>query len=132
MELMRLDGVRRQRAADIALLLCVIGLTMATWAATSDANGVFTNGVFGWRACFGVVVTLFLTLAALTPHDTRARALRLAMSGWFVMAPWLLALADIPGARWAYLAAGSLTAILSTPHFLHRTADAGKPAQARR
>jgi len=44
------------------------------------------------------------------------------MSGWLMMAPWLLAFADLPLARWSYVIAGSLIALLSAPRFLRSAA----------
>jgi SPW repeat len=99
------------------LLLCVIGLTMATWAAVSSADGVAT-----WKFCFSVTATIFLGLAALTPRALWALGVRLTMSGWLMTAPWLLAFSDLPLARWSHLIAGLLIAVWSTPYFLYRTA----------
>ena len=105
----------RHRAIDIALLICVVGLAIATWAALSHADGIAA-----WKPCFGVSATIFLALAALTPHVPLATVVRLAMSGWLMIAPWLLALGDLPLARWSYFIAGSLIAVLSAPQLLHR------------
>jgi len=107
----------RNRAIDIALLVCVVGLAVATWAALSGTHGTMT-----WRPCFAVLATIFLALAALTPHTPWATAMRLVMSVWLMMAPWLLAFADVPVARWSYVITASLIALSSVPGFLHNPA----------
>ena len=107
----------RHRVIDIALLICVVGLAVATWAAISQADGISA-----WKPCFGVSATIFFALAALTPHAPGATAARLLMSGWLMIAPWLLAFADLPIARWSHLITGSLIAVLSASQLLHRTA----------
>jgi SPW repeat len=114
---MSLDRVQRHRAIDIALLVSVVGLTVATWAAISQ-----TGGLSAWKPCFGISATIFLALAALTPHAPWAATVRLAMSGWIILAPWLLAFADLPLARWSHLITGTLIAALSAPHLLYRPA----------
>ena len=114
---MRLDHVTHNRAIDIAVLVCVVGLAVATWAAVSRTSGVST-----WKPCFTISATIFLALAAATPHAAWAAAVRLAMSGWLVMAPWLLAFADLPLARWSYVITGSLIALLSAPRLLRGAA----------
>lgn len=106
--------MRRYRTVDIALLMCVVGLAVATWAGISHADGTAA-----WKACFGVSATIFLALAAFTPHVPWAAAVRLAMSGWLMIAPWLLAFADVPLVRWSHLAAGALIALLSAPYLRH-------------
>lgn len=110
---MKLDCVRRQRALDIVLLVCMVGLAVATWAAISHADGP----VGGWKDMVLVSVAMFLALAAVTPHERWALSVRLAMSGWLVTAPWL-AFEELPSARWACLIIGSLLAVLSAPEFL--------------
>jgi hypothetical protein len=107
----------RHRVIDIALLAGVMGLAIATWAATSDADRLSA-----WKPCFGVTATIFLALAALTPHARGAVAARLVMSGWLVLSPWLLAFADLPVARWSHLVAGSLIAALTASQLRHRAA----------
>jgi hypothetical protein len=69
---MSLDRVQRQRAIDIALLISVVGLAVATWAAISQADGLSA-----WKPCFGISATIFLALAALTPHVPWAATVRL-------------------------------------------------------
>ena len=64
----------RHRAIDIALLICVVGLAVATWAAVSHAGRISA-----WKPCFGISTTIFLALAALTPHIPWAAATRLAV-----------------------------------------------------
>jgi SPW repeat len=113
---MGLDWVRRHRVTDVVLLVCVIGLATVTWVTSH------TDGVSAWRPCFAVSATMFLALAALTPHEPWAVAMRLALSGWLLAAPWLLVLADVPVARWSYLITGLLIAVLSTPYLRHRAA----------
>jgi len=113
----RQDRVTHHRAVDIAVLVCVVGLAVATWAAISDTGRTST-----WRPCFTISATIFLALAAATPHATWAAAMRLAMSGWLMMAPWLLAFADLPLARWSHVIAGSLIAALSAPRLLRSPA----------
>ncbi len=114
---MRLDPVDRNHAIDIALLICVVGLAVATWAAMSGVGDSIT-----WRPCFGISATIFLALAALTPHTPWAMALRLVMSGWLMIAPWLLAFADVPLARWSHVITASLIALSSVPRLLHSPA----------
>lgn len=104
----QLDSIRRYRAADIVLLVCAIGLTLATWTALSRVDGISA-----WKFCLGMSATMFLALAAVTPYDPCAIAVRLGMSGWLVVAPWLLSFADIPLARWSHLLTGSLIALSS-------------------
>jgi SPW repeat len=113
----RLDRVTCHRAVDIAMLMCVAGLAVATWAAMSHAGRMSA-----WQPCFGISATIFLALAALTPHVPWAATVRLAMSGWIILAPWLLAFADLPLARWSHLITGTLIAALSAPHLLYRAA----------
>ena len=108
-ETVRLDRVRRHRSVDFVLLICVIGLMLTTWAALSGLEGIS-----GSRVCFVIAATTFLALAAITPREPWAGQVRLAMSGWLVMAPWLLALADIPLIRWSHLFTGAVIALLST------------------
>src|SRR6185312_13046607 len=110
---MKLDRARRHRRVDIVLLACVIGLAITTWATLSQAEGVPAV-----KVCFCVAATMVLALAALTPHEPRAAAMRLVMSGWLWSTPWLLAVADVSVVRWSYLTAGSLIAALSMPRFL--------------
>ena len=83
---MGLDWVRRHRVTDVVLLVCVIGLATVTWVTSH------TDGVSAWKPCFAVSATMFLALAALTPHEPWAVAMRLALSGWLLEAPWLLVL----------------------------------------
>jgi hypothetical protein len=99
----------RQRAADIVLLVCVVVLSVATWAEVYGADGVVA-----WKHCIAVAVTMFLALAAVTPHEAWAYGVRLAISGWLLMVPWLL-VERIPTTRWTYWAAAALIAVLSTP-----------------
>ena len=122
---MGLDCVRRHRVSDIVLLVCVIGLATVTWVTSH------TDGVSAWKPCFAVSATMFLALAALTPREPRAVAMRLALSGWLLAAPWLLVLADVPVARWSYLITGLLIAVLSTPYLRHRAADTDRLARLR-
>lgn len=114
---MRLDHVAHNRAIDIAVLVCVVGLAVATWTAVSRTSGIST-----WKPCFTISATIFLALAAATPHAAWAAAVRLAMSGWLMIAPWLLAFADLPLARWSYVITGSLIALLSAPRFVRGAA----------
>jgi hypothetical protein len=114
----KLDSVRRHRTADIVLLVCVIGLALTTWTALSRVDGISA-----WRVCFGISATMFLALAAVTPHEPWAIAVQLAMSGWLVMAPWLLAFAEIPLARWSHLLTGSVIALLSTARLMKAPAE---------
>ena len=107
----------RYRAIDIALLVCVVGLAVATWGALSGAQGTMT-----WRPCFAISATIFLALAALTPYTPWATAMRLLMSLWLMMAPWVLAFADSPLARWSHVITASLIALSSLPGFLHSPA----------
>jgi hypothetical protein len=72
----------RQRAADIVLLVCVVVLSVATWAEVYGADGVVA-----WKHCIAVAVTMFLALAAVTPHEAWAYGVRLAISGWLLMVP---------------------------------------------
>ena len=113
LEFVELNCVRQRRADDIVLLVCVVGLAMATWAAVSGGDGVS-----GSKVCFGVLATMFLSIAALTPRAFWAVVVRLAMSCWLVVAPWLLTLAANPLVRWSYLLASSLIAAMSLPHLL--------------
>ena len=113
---MRPNRATRHRSVDIALLMCVVGLAVATWAAISDADRISA-----WQPCFGVSATIFLALAAFTPHALGAAAARLMMSGWLIIAPWLLAFADLPLARWSYVITGSLIGVLSVPQLLRCT-----------
>lgn len=110
---MRLDRVTHHRAIDIAVLLSVVGLAIATWIAISHTDRTAT-----WTPCFAVSATIFLALAAATPDATWAATVRLVMSVWLMMAPWLLAFADLPLARWSHVITGSLIALLSAPRFL--------------
>lgn len=103
----------RNHAIDIALLICVVGLAVATWAAMSGAGDIIT-----WRPCFGISATIFLALAALTPYTPWAMAVRLVMSLWLMMAPWLLAFADVPLARWSHVITASLIALSSMPRLV--------------
>jgi hypothetical protein len=103
------------RVTDIGLLVGVVGLAIATWAAASDAESPSA-----WKPCFGVTATIFLALAALTPHAPRAVAARLVMSGWLILSPWLLAFADLPAAKWSHLITGSLIAVLTASQLHHR------------
>lgn len=109
------DWMGRHRGDDVVLLVCVVGLVVATWAALAQANRVAT-----WGLGFGVSVTIFLALAALTPRTPWAMATRLAMSGWLVVAPWLLAFADLSIARWSHVLASSVIAALAMRGFLYR------------
>jgi hypothetical protein len=111
----RLNCGTRHHAVDIAMLMCVAGLAVATWAAMSHAGRVSA-----WQPCFGISATIFLALAALTPQMQWAATVRLAMSGWIILAPWLLAFADLPLARWSHLIVGTLIATLSAPYLLYR------------
>jgi len=123
---MTLDWMRRQRSVDIVLLVCVIGLALATWAALSQIDGVPAE-----KACFSILATMVLALATLTPHESRAAVMRLVMSGWLWSAPWLLALADVSAVRWSYLIAGSLIATLSVPRlFRHPILPADQSASS--
>jgi hypothetical protein len=112
---MRPNNAAQNRVIDIALLLCVVGLAIATWTATSDADRLTA-----WKPCFGVSATIFLALAALTRHALGATAARLVMSGWLIASPWLLAFADLPVAKWSHLITGSLIAGLSAWQLLPR------------
>lgn len=114
---MNRDWAGRHRGDHIVLLLCVIGVITATWAAMSHANGVAT-----WKFSSGVSVTIFLGLAALTPHAAWATGLRLVMSGWLVIASSLLAFSDVPLAAWSHLIAASFIGVWSAPYFLRRMA----------
>src|SRR6185437_13794339 len=107
----------RNRVIDIALLVSVMGLAIATWAGASDASALSA-----WKLSFGLTATIFLALAALTPHALGAAAARFVMSGWLIMSPWLLAFADLPIARWSHMITGALIAVLSASQLLHRTA----------
>src|ERR1700759_62010 len=118
--IMELDRVRRHRVTDVVLLVCVIGLATLTWITSHS------DGVSAWKPCFAVSATMFLALAALTPHELWAVAMRLALSGWLLAAPWLLGLADVPVTRWSYLIAGLLIVVLSTPHLWHRAPGIGQ------
>jgi SPW repeat-containing protein len=109
------DRATRHRAIDVALLICVVGLAIATWTAISHADRLSA-----WTPCFGVAATIFLALAALTPHALGAAAARLVMSGWLMIAPWLLAFADLPLARWSHLVIGCLIAAVSASQLLHQ------------
>src|SRR5690348_1510372 len=123
--IMGLDRVRRHRVTDVVLLVCVIGLATLTWITSHS------DGVSAWKPCFAVSATMFLALAALTSHEPRAVAMRLALSGWPLATPWLLALADVPATRWSYLITGSLIVLLSTPYLRHRAADTDRLARPR-
>ena len=114
---MRLERATSHRAVDVAMLMCVAGLAIATWAAMSHAGRMSA-----WQPCFGISATIFLALAAITPHVPWSATVRLAMSGWIILAPWLLAFADLPLARWSHLITGTLIAALSAPHLLYRAA----------
>jgi hypothetical protein len=122
---MGLDWVRRYRVTDVVLLVCVIGLATVTWV-TSHTDEVST-----WKPCFAVSATMFLALAALTPHEPWAVAMRLALSGWLLAAPWLLVLADVPVTRWSYLSTGLLIVGLSTPYLRHRAAGTDRLVRPR-
>jgi SPW repeat len=115
---MRMNSVRRHRAVDMILLMCVVGLAVVTSAAIPHAAQDVA-----WKYCFGVAVSMFLALAAVTPRDSWAISLRLATSGWLIAAPWLLAFADVSLARWAHLIAGSLIAVLTAPALFPRVAS---------
>src|SRR4051812_25558648 len=123
--IMGLDWVRRHRVTDVVLLVCVIGLATLTWVTSHIGR------VSAWKACFAVSATMFLALAALTSHEPRAVAMRLALSGWLLAVPWLLVLADVPVTRWSYLITGLLIFVLSTLHFRHRAADTDRLVQPR-
>ena len=114
---MRLDRVTHYRAIDIAVLVSVVGLAVATWVAVAHTDRIST-----WTPCFTISATIFLALAAATPDATWAASVRLVMSGWLMMAPWLLAFADLPLARWSHVITGSLIALLSAPRFLRGAA----------
>jgi hypothetical protein len=122
---MGLDWVRRHRVTDVVLLVCVIGLATVTWVTSH------TDGVSAWKPCFAVSATMFLALAALTPREPWAVAMRLALSGWLLAAPWLLVLADVPVTRWSYLIAGLVIVVLSTPYLRHRAAATDRLVQPR-
>jgi hypothetical protein len=122
---MGLDWVRRHRVTDVVLLVCVIGLATVTWVAS------YTDGVPAWKPCFAVSTTMFLALAALTPHEPWAVAMRLALSGWLLAAPWLLVLADLPVTRWSYLVTSLLIVMLSIPYLRHRAAGTDRLIQPR-
>ena len=113
---MGLDWVRRHRVTDVVLLICVIGLATLTWVTSH------TGGVSAWKPCFAVAATMFLALAALTPHEPWAVAMRLALSGWLLAASWLLVLADLPVTRWSYVVTSMLIVVLSAPYLRHRAA----------
>jgi hypothetical protein len=124
----RLERGTQHRVVDIVMLMCVVGLAVATWAAMSHADRVST-----WKPCFGVSAAIFLTLATLTPRVPWATAVRLAMSGWLMISPWLLTFADLPLARWSHLITGSLIAALSVPQLRHCAAfSANQEIQATR
>lgn len=110
---MRPDCVRRNPAVDIVLLVCAVGLAVATWAALTR-----TDAVGPWRHCVAVVVTMFLVLGAITPHEVWAASVRLAMIGWLMAAPCVLAFEELSPARWAYWITGALIAVLSAPDLL--------------
>ena len=120
-----MDWVRRHRVTDVVLLVCVIGLATLTWVTSH------TDGVSAWKPCFAVSATMFLALAALTPHEPWAVAMRLALSGWLLAAPWLLVLADVPVIRWSYLITGLLIVVLSTSYLRHHAADTDRLARPR-
>jgi len=122
---MGLDWVRRHRVTDVVLLVCVIGLATVTWVTSH------TDGVSAWKPCFAVSATMFLALAALTPHEPWAVAMRLTLSGWLLAAPWLLVLADLPVTRWSYLISSLLIGVLSTPYLRHRAAGTDRLVQPR-
>ena len=105
---MRPDCVRRHRAVDIIQLGCVAGVAVVTWAAVP-----YASGDVAWKHCLIVSVTTLLALAAVTPHESRSVWIRLVMSGWLAIAPFLAAFEGMPAARWAYWIAGSLIAVLS-------------------
>jgi len=119
----RVDCAKRDHATDLVLLVCVVVLAIATWAAISGADRVVA-----WEHCLAVSVTMFLALAAVTPHQACAIAMRLAISGWLMAAPWLLDFAQMTAARWAYWIAGSIIAALSAPGLLPR--DYFRPIKA--
>jgi hypothetical protein len=105
---LQLDCRRRSGVADVVMLVCVIGLALATWIALSQVDGAAAR-----KLCVGIFITVFLALAAITPRESCAIAVRLAMSGWLIIAPWLLSFADSSLARWSHVLTGSLIALLS-------------------
>ena len=122
---MGLDWARRHRVTDVVLLVCVIGLATVTWVTSH------TDGVSAWKPCFAVSASMFLALAALTPHEPWAVAMRLGLSGWLLAAPWLLMLADLPVTRWSYLMTSLLIVVLSTPYLRRRAAGTDRLVQPR-
>jgi hypothetical protein len=102
--------VRRHSGLDVVLLVCAVGLAVATWATIPNSDGVVA-----WKHCFFISVIMLLALATVTPDRARCISMRLAMSGWLVAAPWLLGLEQMPAARWACWIAGLLLAVLSVP-----------------
>ena len=106
------------RAGDTVLLACAIGQMLVTWATLAHGEGVPI-----WKPIVSVAVTMLLTLAALTPHELRAAALRRITAGWLLAAPWVLAFYEIAVARWFYLISGTLIASLSLMTFTTAPAE---------
>ena len=120
------DRAKHLRLSDIVLLVSAIGLTLVTWATLCRAGAVPV-----WKPCCGVAATMLLTLAALTPHETWAIAIRRIISGWLIAAPWILTFAEVSAARWAYVISGTLIAAMSLFRSFQRAGMTFAPSPSR-
>lgn len=100
-------GERTVGAADLAVLVGVICVALATWLCFAGSMGAPA-----WKPWLSVAVGLVLALAALTRHPGWARRFRSAVCFWAVTAPALL-FASGAGMAWMCLGIGALVGVVA-------------------
>ncbi len=104
---------REHDVLDIAVLLAVTSLALASWSYFSDAADISL-----WKTYTSVATAGLLALATLTRHPRWAAGMRCLTGGWMMAAPYVLGFAAVAPALRAYLILGALVVTFSIPSFI--------------